>query len=178
MTDTFIRPETAEDRAEAETVIRAAFARHPDEVVLLVERTRASENAVPEGTLVAVDDSGVIGFLQLSYVGLVGGSRDRILDLGPLGVRPDRQNAGVGKALVEAQIGVVERLGEPALMVEGIPAYYPRFGFELGKSLGFEKPFGSIPDAAFMVRRFPGFTPDLAGRVVYPVAFDHLSYSD
>lgn len=172
-----IRPERPDDFDRIDAVIRAAFSRHPDEVMLLIDRTRASENAVPAGTLVAVDGDEVIGWIGLSYVGLVGGTRDRLLDLGPLGVRPDRQGEGVGSALVEAQIAVVEAMGEPALMVEGIPEYYPRFGFEPGASLGYEKPFASIPDAAFMVRRFAGFAPEVAGRVVYPAAFDHMSYS-
>lgn len=145
-------------------------------MVLLVRRTRSDGKSVAEGSLVALDESGVIGYLQLSWVGLEGSSRDRILDLGPLGVRPDRQGTGVGRALVEAHIAVVQRLGEPMLMVEGIPELYPRFGFERADALGFAKPHESIPDAAFMVRRFPGYTPDLAGRVRYPAAFDHLPY--
>ncbi|HVU77748.1 MAG TPA: N-acetyltransferase [Gaiellaceae bacterium] len=171
-----VRPEREDDFAQIDAVVRAAFEESGDAVALLVRRTRADGNAVPEGSLVALDGSAVIGYLQLSWVGLEGGSRDRILDLGPLGVRPDRQGRGVGRALVEAQIAVVERLGEPMLMVEGIPSLYPRFGFERGDSLGFTKPHDSIPDAAFMVRRFAGYTPDLAGRVRYPAAFDHLPY--
>src|SRR5436190_23096379 len=31
-----------------------------------------------------------------------------------------------------------------------------------------------IPDDAFMVKRLPGYSPDLAARIVYPVAFDAL----
>ncbi len=38
--------------------------RHPDEVALLVERIRSSENFVPDLTLVAADDSGVIGHVM------------------------------------------------------------------------------------------------------------------
>ena len=32
------------------------------------------------------------------------------------------------------------------------------------------------PDDAFMVKRLPGYSPDLAGRIVYPAAFDALGY--
>ena len=62
------------------------------------------------------------------------------------------------------------------MLVEGIPAYYPRFGFERASPLGFVAPHASIPDAAFMVKRLPGFAGELAGNVVYPEAFDHLAY--
>ena len=59
-------------------------------------------------------------------------------------------------------------------MVEGIPAYYPRFGFGRASALGFISPHPTIPDEAFMVKRLAGCRPDLAGRVVYPAAFDAL----
>ena len=61
-------------------------------------------------------------------------------------------------------------------MVGGNPGYYPRFGFERASALGFVAPYTSIPDAAFMVKRLPGYDAGLAGRVVYPSAFDHLAY--
>src|SRR5436190_940140 len=72
--------------------------------------------------------------------------------------------------------GRAEAAGEPAVMVEGIAAYYPRFGFERASALGFISPHPKIPDEAFMVKRLPRYTPDLAGRIVYPVAFDALGY--
>jgi hypothetical protein len=42
--------------------------------------------------------------------------------------------------------------------------------------LGFISPHPKIPDEAFMVRRLSGYRPDLAGRIVYPAAFDALGY--
>jgi putative acetyltransferase len=171
-----IRPERAADHAQIDVVVRAAFVRHPDEVALLVERQRASEDYVPELALVAEDDSGVIAHTMLTFVGLDSAVRDRILNLSPVSVRPDRQNQGVGTRLVEDALRRVEAASEPAVMVEGIPTYYPRFGFEIASALGFIAPHASIPDAAFMVKRLPGYTPALAGRITYPAAFDHLAY--
>ena len=126
--------------------------------------------------LVAEDASGVIGHVMLSWVGLESRLRDRILDLTPMSVRPDRQRSGVGARLICAVLGRAEDAGEPAVMVEGIPAYYPRFGFERASPLGFTAPHPKIPDAAFMVKRLPGYDPELAGRIVYPTAFDALGY--
>jgi putative acetyltransferase len=112
----------------------------------------------------------------LSWVGLEGGARPRMLNLTPLSVRPDRQRVGVGSRLIRDALGRAEEMGEPAVMVEGIAAYYPRFGFERASALGFVAPHPKIPDGAFMVRRLPGYSPDLAGRIVYPAAFDVLGY--
>jgi putative acetyltransferase len=125
-----IRPERDADHSVIAEVVRAAFVRHPDEVASFVERIRASEHFVPELALVAEDSSGVIAHVMLSWVGVEGGSRTRILNLTPMSVRPDRQRIGVGARLIREALGRAEKAGEPAVMVEGIPAYYPRFGFE------------------------------------------------
>ena len=174
--DVVIRVEEPADHAEIDAVVRAAFARHPDEVALLVERIRASENFIPELTMVAADDSGVIAHVMLSWVGIEGSSASRILNLSPMSVRPDRQLRGVGSLLIDNVLGRAEQAGEPVVMVEGIPAYYPRFGFERASPLGYVAPDPSTPDDAFMVKRLPGFDATLAGRIVYPAAFDHLGH--
>ena len=116
----------------------------------------------------------MIAHVMLSWVGVEGGSRSRILNLTPMSVRPDRQRIGVGTRLIREALGRAEAADEPAVMVEGIAGYYPRFGFERASALGFGSPHPKIPDEAFMVKRLPGYSPDLAGRVVYPAAFDAL----
>ena len=157
-------------------VVRAAFAGHPEDVAAFVERIRASEQFIPELALVAEDSSGVIAHVMLTWVGVEGGSRTKILNLTPVSVRPDRQRIGIGTRLIWNALGRVERAGAPAIMVEGIPAYYPRFGFERATALGFISPDPKIPDDAFMVKRLPGYRPDLAGQIIYPAAFDVLGY--
>jgi putative acetyltransferase len=174
--DAAIRPEREEDRPAIAEIVRAAFVRHPDEVAAFVERIRASEHYVPELALVAEDSSGVIAHVMLSWVGVEGGSRPRILNLTPMSVRPDRQRLGVGTRLIRDALRRAEEAGEPAVTVEGIPAYYPRFGFERASALGFVAAHPTIPDEAFMVKRLPGYTPGLAGRIVYPPPFDVLGY--
>jgi putative acetyltransferase len=169
MSDAFtIRAEEPRDRAEVLDVVRAAFTRHPDDVALLVERLQ------PELSLVAVDGADVVGHIILSWVTVLDAARPRLLCLSPLAVRPERQRQGIGAALTREALARAEAAGEPAVIVEGIPAYYPQFGFERATALGFVAPSPTIPDEAFMVKRLPGFTPELAGRIVYPAAFDHL----
>lgn len=171
-----IRSEEPADYAAVDEVVRAAFSRHPDEVSLLVERIRGSEHYVPELALLAEDDSGVIGHVMLSWVGVENALRPQILCLSPMSVRPDRQRQGVGSALIRDVLGRAEALGEPAVVLEGIPGYYPRFGFERASPLGFLAPSPAVPDDAFMVRRLPGYDPALAGKIVYPDAFGHLGH--
>jgi putative acetyltransferase len=167
-----IRPEHADDFDAIAGVVRDAFGDHGPAVARLVEDIRASEHYIPALTLVAVDESGVIGHVMLSWTAIEGGARARVLMLSPMSVRPDRQRAGVGSALIEHALGLAESAGEPLVFLEGIPGYYPRFGFEVAAPLGFLPPRERIPDEAFMVKRLPGYEPGLAGRVVYPPAFD------
>jgi RimJ/RimL family protein N-acetyltransferase len=94
-----IRPERDADHAAIAEVVRAAFVEHPDEVASFVERIRASEQFIPELALVAEDSSGVVAHVMLTWVGVEGGSRTRILNLTPMSVRPDRQRIGVGARL-------------------------------------------------------------------------------
>jgi putative acetyltransferase len=171
-----IRPEREADHPVIAEVVRAAFGGHPDDVASFVERIRTSEQFIPQLALVAEDSSGVVAHLLLSWVGVAGGSRARILNLTPVSVRPDRQRIGVGTQLIRDALGRAERAGVPAVMVEGIAAYYPRFGFERASTLGFIAPHPKIPDEAFMVKRLRGYSADLAGRIVYPAAFGVLGY--
>ena len=97
--------------------------RDPDQVALFVERIRASEHFIPELALVAEDSTGVIAHVMLSWVGVDGGARTRILNLTPMSVRPDRQRVGAGTRLIWDALGRAETAGEPAVVVEGIPAY-------------------------------------------------------
>ena len=169
-----IRPERDADHPVIAEVVRAAFVGQSDDVASFVDRIRASEQFIPELALVAEDSTGVIAHVMLSWVGVEGGSRTRILNLTPMSVRPDRQRIGVGARLIRDALGRAEKAGEPAVMVEGIAAYYPRYGFERASALGFTAPYPML-DEAFMVKRLRGYRPDLAGRIVYPAAFDALA---
>jgi putative acetyltransferase len=98
--------------------------------------------------------------------------------LSPLAVRTDRQQAGIGSALVRAALEIADERGEPLVVLEGSPAYYGRFGFEHARRFGIEieLPEWAPPEAA-QVRRLRSFDPDdasLCGRVIYPAAFDGL----
>jgi putative acetyltransferase len=169
-----VRPEHPDDFAAIAAVVRDAFGDHGPAVARLVEDIRASEHYIPELTLVAIDESGVIGHVMLSWTRIESRARDRVLMLSPMSVRPDRQRRGVGSRLIEHVLGLAESAGEPLVFLEGIPGYYPRFGFEVAAPLGFLPPREGIPEEAFMVKRFPGYDPALAGRIVYPPAFDGL----
>ena len=95
-----------------------------------------------------------------------------VLVLSPLGVRRDLQGRGVGDALMRHSLAeVASTRPEPLVFLEGIPRYYPRFGFELGADLGFSPASPRVPREAFMAYRLPSYDPSMRGPLVYADVF-------
>jgi putative acetyltransferase len=161
-----VRQERADDERELAALIDAAFG--DTETSEFTARIRASAGYLPELTFVADDDGELVGFTMLSYVR--SGARD-VLILTPMAVRPDRQRAGVGKQVVRAAIAAAEERGEPVVLVEGVPSYYPQFGFRSASELGFQRPDPRIPEAAWMALPLAAWDPDVPAPVVYPGFF-------
>ena len=61
--------------------------------------------------------------------------------LAPLAVVPDAQGQGIGGALIEHGLSLLQRSGVGLVFVLGHPGYYPRHGFEPAGRLGFDAPF-------------------------------------
>lgn len=161
-----VRPEQPEDAAEIAAVIDAAF--QDTKTSAFTQQLRDWEGYVPELTFVAAEDGEIVGFTMLSYVHV---DNRRVLILTPMAVRPDRQRQGIGKAVVRAAIAAAEARGEPVVLVEGVPAYYPQFGFRSATDLGFEKPDPRIHEVAWMALPLSAFEHSARGRVVYPDFF-------
>jgi len=164
-----VRRERPEDEREISEVVAAAFG--DASVAEFTDSIRASAGYVPELTFVGEEDGRIAGYTMLSYIGLAGGPVDRLLTLTPVAVRPDRQRQGVGTAVVRAAVAAADERGEPLVLVEGIPDYYPRFGFVSATELGLERPDERIPDQAWLALPLSGYDPDVRGRVVYPPFF-------
>lgn len=172
--DLDISPETDRDHHEIRRVVRAAFVHQPESVADLVELIRASPQYVPGLALVARVDGTIAGHVMLSHTDLVedDGSRREILTLSPLAVDPPHQRRGVGSALVRAGVAAADAMGEPLVVLEGSPAYYPRFGFVDCRTIGItiDLPDWSSRDAG-QALPLTAYDAALRGRVEYPPAF-------
>jgi putative acetyltransferase len=85
--------------------------------------------------------------------------------LGPVGVLPAFQRAGLGKGLVGEVLKRLRAMGAQGCVVVGEPAFYSRFGFRADASLVFP----GVPREYFQVLRFGADAP--RGEVVYDKAF-------
>ena len=160
-----IRSETGADRDAIWKVNAEAFG--DQEAADLVDTIRATDRFIPALSLVAERDSEVIGHAMLSWVDIEPGPH-RILQLGPLAVKPAHQRQGVGSALMNEAIRLAEERKEPMILIEGDPRYYGRFGFARADESGIEPPEGAHGPQYFMMRPLSSYDPALRGRAIYP----------
>ena len=110
-------------------------------------RVRAGTQALPELSFAAVDEDGsLLGTLQCWPVQLEcdrGGAVPLVM-VGPVAVAPDRQQAGIGRALMDRMLDAAPGCGvdgHDALMLIGDPEYYGRFfGFTAALTEGWRLP--------------------------------------
>ena len=165
-----VRPD---DHEAVAAVVRAAFVQQP-EVGDLPRLIRESPQYVAELELVARLDGAVVGHTMISHAALVDadGTRHDVLTLSPLAVAPAHERQGIGGALVREALARAERTDAPLVLLEGSPAYYPRFGFTDARPHGitFDLPDWAPPEAG-MVYLLPRYDPAVRGHVDYPPAF-------
>lgn len=163
-----VRVARDEDWPAIREVHRAAFTDEGDEVARLVDNLRSDPSLyVPDLSFVSMAGSVVAGHVMNSW-NCVGNLP--VLQLSPLGVLPEHQRQGHGSALVRASLDAVRARAEPALIVEGNPKYYGRFGFVRADELGLLPPPEALYDwavqvAVFDVERLP------RGQIVYSWPF-------
>lgn len=140
----------------------------------MVAGIRASDGYRPALALVAEHPTdGVVGFVMISAATVRNAAGDHpIAMLTPLAVAPPHQRCGVGGALVRAALAGAEAAGDTFVILEGSPAYYPRFGFQPAAPHGLHihLPDWAPPEAAqvaFLTRHDPTATW-WRGEVVYP----------
>jgi putative acetyltransferase len=169
-----IRREVPGDAGDIRSVTAVAFARPGEGTPVeaaLVDWLRASPAWIPELSLVAVGpDGGVLGHVVCTR-GTVGPAR--VLALGPLSVRPDRQRQGVGKALMHAVLGAADALHEPLVVLVGSTEYYQRFGFRLASEYEITPKHPEWTEH-FQVRALTAYDPAVRGEFAYPEPFDRL----
>ena len=148
-----VRVARDEDWPAIREVHRAAFAGDEgDRVVRLIDELHADPALyVAELSFVSMSGNVVAGHVMNTW-NLVGDVP--VLQLSPLGVLPEHQGQGHGSALARASVDAVRARGEPALIVEGNPKCYGRFGFVRADELGLLPPPEALHESAVQVAVF------------------------
>ena len=163
-----IRPAAPTDSAGIRNVHLRAF-QTPLEADL-VEKLEADGDAC--FSIVAEHDGTIVGHVLLSRMTVeADGQALRSLGLAPVAVMPDRQNQGIGSALIERAVAVATAAGEQMLFVLGEPKYYGRFGFSAEEAQVFASPYAGPYFQALALAELGKVG---SGRASYARAFDGL----
>lgn len=155
-----IRREKIEDYEIVEKITREAFYSKDD---LSTKGFACSEHyfvhelrkqdGILELSLVAEKDNEIVGHIIYSHSHVINENKKVIntITFGPVSVRKDLQNNGIGTQLINHSIKLAKSYGYGAIIIFGHPNYYPRFGFVPGKKFNLYTKDNNQFDA-FMVK--------------------------
>lgn len=157
-----IRRETEADYRAVEELHRNAFwnvqvpgcSEH-----YLAHVLRKHPDFIPELDLVYELDGEIVWNVMYTKSELLeeSGNSTGILTFGPIGVAPEYQRRGIGKALLEASFDIAAGLGYPAIAIFGDPDNYVARGFRSCKRYNVCLE-GDVYPAALLVKELkPGF---------------------
>ncbi len=171
---TLIRAEEPTDRPAIFRVVREAFGR--DDEARLVDALRTSDAFIPELSLVALDETAIVGHVLFTRIAIRDGDASHPgLALAPVAVAPSHQGKGIGSALIRRGLEEAGARGHGVVIVVGHPEYYPRFGFVPAHARGIRAPF-PVNDRSFLALALrPGALDGVRGIVEYAAPFRRVT---
>ena len=166
-----VRPQHADDYEAIRQIYAEAFRRPetgctPPEVGLFEALWEAGD-MIPEFSFTALNKDDAVGHVTASQATV---AADSVVAVGPIGVLPEHQGAGIGTALINALLSAADAVDVPLVVLLGSPQYYSRFGFGPAQELGLIPPEPRWGDA-FQARPLTAYTPSISGRFQYAAAF-------
>lgn len=123
-------------------------------------------DGIMELSFVAEIDSKIVGHIIYSkaYILQADGTKEEVLNFGPLSVLPEYQKQGVGSALMKHSIEQAKQLGYSAILFFGHPEYYPRFGFVEAKEFKITDCEGNNCSAFMAIELKTDYLKNITGR--------------
>ena len=172
-----IREQQADDYEAIRQVYAEAFLRPPFRQALkpgsippevgMFEALCEADDAIPDLSFTALIDGRIVGHVTASRATV---ATDPVVAVGPIGVLPEHQGAGIGSALMHALLTAADATNVPLIVLLGAPQYYSRFGFRPASELGVIPPAPDWGDA-FQARPLTAYTESVAGQFRYAPAF-------
>jgi putative acetyltransferase len=159
-----VRLETPGDIQAIRIVEEIAFGQRDE--AQLVDDLRAEGDAV--FSLVASQEEIVTGHVMFSRMT----APFPALALGPIAVLPEYRRKGIASHLICEGIAHSEVAGWAGIFVLGDPVFYRRFGFKIGRAIGFTSPYAGPHLMALSLRG--NELPTDAGIIEHAPAFARL----
>lgn len=163
------QPIARADPAQVEALLDAAFG--ADRQRRTAYRLREGLAPLPDLSFAAFDGDALVATLQSWPIELAPsrGAPVPLILVGPIAVRPDRQQNGIGQALTRHALAAIDAAGESAAALIGDPEYYDRlFGFSAAPTRQWELP-GPVERRRLLARLTGGRTLPVAG-ILRPAA--------
>lgn len=97
---------------------------------LYLHKLRRDPVYIPELAYVAEAEGKIVGGIWYIESAVETADRlEKVITFGPLAIRPDYQNLGIGKMLLEKTIPIAREMGYRGIIILGEPDYYPQHGF-------------------------------------------------
>jgi predicted N-acetyltransferase YhbS len=160
-----IRPERADDYDEILRMTYDAFLtldypgrRRMDEHFLIL-LLQDCDKTIPELRFVAEHDGEIVGhiFYAMTAFRRPDGTHAETVTFAPLTVEPKHHRQGIGKALVSHTLEIARKMGFGAVVITGVPEYYPKLGFKRAREYGLTMEDGSSPDSLMVYELKPGY---------------------
>lgn len=171
-----IRQEEEKDHQHVFQVIEEAFKNmeHSDhQEQFLVERLRKSETFIPELSLVAENENGeIVGHILFTKLKIINDSETfESLALAPVSVKPEFQNQGIGRQLINSGHLTAKKLGFGSVILIGHEKYYPMFGYQKTTNFGISFPFEIPEENGMAIELIKNSLKNKKGIVKYPEEF-------
>lgn len=139
----------------------------------LVHRIWNEADYVPEISLLAELEGKIVGAILYTKCRVETASGDvEVLTFGPLCVDPDFQKKGIGKKILLESMRLAKELKYKAILICGVPSYYPKFGFKTADNFGITMPDGSNFDAFMGYELQDNALAQVKGKFYEPASLD------
>jgi len=160
-----IRPERPDDYSAILQLTYKAFLtsdypgrRRMDEHYL-IHLLKGSAYVIPELCFVAEQDGEIVGHILYTTSEILrpDGTTTDTITFGPLSVLPERHRQGIGSALVRYSMEKAREMGFGAVLITGVPDYYPKLGFKRARDYGLTLSDGTADDSFMAYELQPGY---------------------
>lgn len=167
-----LAPESHGDSDEVEWLYDLTFA--PGRRALSSYKLREGVAPVPELSVIARDEGGVIGGAIRYWPVVIGDAESPALLLGPVAVHPTRQGEGLGGMLIGETLAIARNTGWRRVILVGDEPYYRRFGFTRETALALSFPPPTNPERLLALELTAGAFAGISGMVKKPGLLKHV----